>query len=144
MDNFEKQLKRDADAIDAEVSGELRARIDASLHGIEPVRQVNKESPALNLWWASSLTGLAAAVLVIVLVNWNQPDRGGVTPVETTAEARAEADLPTVPEGPGDTPIMLDIRTAEFTSPLEQELENLQSDIEKARESVKKDLDFTF
>ena len=143
MDKFEKQLKRDADAIEAEVSSELRARIDASLHGVEPVRQARKAPPALNLWWASSLTGLAAAVLVIVLVNWNQPDPG-VAPVETTADARPEAELPTVPEGPGDAPMMLDIRTAEFTSPLEQELEKLQSDIEKARESVKKDLDFTF
>ena len=143
MDNFEQQLKRDADAIEVEVSAELRARIDASLHGIEPVRQVKKSSPPLNLWWASSLTGLAAAILIIVLINVNQPGPG-VTPVETVADSRPEAELPTVPELPADEPPMLDIRTADFASPLERELQNLQSDIEKARESVKKDLDFTF
>ena len=143
MDDFEKRLKRDADAIEADVSPQLRARIDASLQGVEPVRRARKEATPVNLWWASSLTGLAAAVLVIVLINWNQPG-ANVTPDETLAEARPEAELPTVPEVPTSEPPMLDIRTAEFTSPLEQELENLQSDIEKARESVKKDLDFTF
>lgn len=143
MDEFEKRLKRDADAIEAEVSPQLRARIDASLQGVEPVRQAGKETTPVILWWASSLTGLAAAVLVIVLVNWNQPG-ADVTPDETMAETRLEAELPTVPEVPANEPPMLDIRTADFASPLEQELENLQSDIEKARESVKKDLDFTF
>ncbi|MGI9261364.1 MAG: hypothetical protein ACR2QR_04975 [Woeseiaceae bacterium] len=143
MDNFEKRLKRDADAIEVEVSPELRARIDASLHGIEPVRQVRRETTPINMWWASSLTGLAAAVLVIVLINWNQPG-AIVTPDETTADTRTDAELPTVPELPTETAPMLDIRTADFASPLEVELENLQSDIEKARESVRKDLDFTF
>lgn len=143
MDNFEKRLKRDADAIEAEVSPELRARIDASLHGIEPVHQVRREPAPVNLWWASTVTGLAAAVLVIVLINWNQPG-ANVTPDETLADTRTDAELPTEPEVPtGDSP-MLDIRTADFASPLEVELENLQSDIEKARESVRKDLDFTF
>ncbi|MDH3440423.1 MAG: hypothetical protein OEM63_06710 [Gammaproteobacteria bacterium] len=143
MDDFEKRLKRDADAIEAEVTPQLRARIDASLQGIEPVRQVHKATPPVNLWWASSLTGLAAAVLVIVLMNWNQPG-ADVTLDETIADTRPESELPTVPEVPANEPPMLDIRTADFTSPLEQELQNLQSDIEKARESVRKDLDFTF
>lgn len=48
MDNFEKRMKRDAAAIESEVSPELRARIDASLRGIEPVRQVRRE-PASTL-----------------------------------------------------------------------------------------------
>lgn len=143
MDDFEKRLKRDADAIEAEVSPELRARIDASLHGIEPVRQVRPETTPVNLWWASSLTGLAAAILVIVLINWNQPG-ADVTLDETVADSRTGAELPTEPDLQTDEPPMLDIRTADFASPLEIELENLQSDIEKARESVRKDLDFTF
>jgi len=143
MDEFEKRLKRDADAIEAEVSPELRARIDASLHGIEPVRQVRREAAPARLWWASSLTGLTAAILVIVLINWNPPG-ADVTPVDTTADSRTGAELPTVPDFPANDQPMLDIRTADFASPLEVELEKLQSDIEKARESVKKDLDFTF
>ncbi len=38
----------------------------------------------------------------------------------------------------------VDIRTTDFTSQLIEELENLKSDIERARESVKKELDLTF
>jgi hypothetical protein len=140
MDKFEKRLKRDADAIEAEVSPELRARIDASLHGIEPLRPASARPPSspASLWWASSLTGLAAAVLIIVLVNWN---RTGPAP----ALEGGVAEL-TVPADPEQLPMapLLDIRTADFASPLEEELIKLQSDIEKARESVKKDLDFTF
>jgi len=140
MDEFEKRLKRDADAIEAKVSPELRARIDASLHGIEPVRQARRHAAStVNLWWASSLTGLAAAVIVIALVNWNRPGPD-VSPDETFA---TETELPTEPEWPVG-PAILDIRTADFTSPLEEELNHLRSDIEKARDSVKKDLDFTF
>ncbi len=62
----------------------------------------------------------------------------------TAAGARPQAELPTVPEVPADQPVMPDIRMADFTSPLTEELENLQSDIERARESIKKGLDFTF
>jgi hypothetical protein len=139
MDEFEKRLKRDAEAIEAEVSPALRARIDASLRGIEPLRTARKvSSSATSLWWASSLTGLAAAVTVIVLINWNRPAPESVpeTPV---------ADITVPPDSVlASPPPMLDIRTADFASPLEEELVKLQSDIEKARESVKKDLDFTF
>ncbi len=140
MDEFEKRLKRDADAIQAEVSPELRERIDASIRAAEPVRPVTPaaEHPPVNPWWASSLTGLAAAVIVIVLVNWNRPE-----PVTVPAEPVASVTVPADPD-PVARPPMLDIRTADFTSPLEDELVRLQSDLEKARESVKKDLDFTF
>ncbi len=139
MDEFEKRLKRDADAIEVGVTPELRARIDASIHGIEPIRPAGRKagSSPISLWWASSLTGLAAAVMVIVLINWNRPDNEPV-PVETVADMTVPPD--TVLHTP---PPPLDIRTADFTSPLEEELVKLQSDIEKARESVKKDLDFT-
>lgn len=142
MDEFEKRLKRDADAIEAAVSPELKARIDASLQSVEPVRQARRQPAAVRLWWASSLTGLAAALIVIVLVNWSRPGED-VSPVETTAALPTEVEMrtePAIPIGPE----MLDIRTADFTSPLEEELINLRSDFEKARESVAEDLDFTF
>ena len=142
MDEFEKRLKRDADAIQAEVSPALKARIDASLQGVEPIRQAGRKPASVSFWWASTVTGLAAALLVIALVNWNQPGQD-VPPAETTAALPTESELPTEPAMPIG-PEMLDIRTADFTSPLEQELINLQSDIEKARESVEEDLDFTF
>ena len=142
MDEFEKRLKRDADAIQVEVSPELRDRIDASIRGAKPVRPVTPaaEPSPVNPWWASSLTGLAAAVIVIVLVNWNRPE-----PVTVPAEPVASVTVPADPDPVAHPlPPMLDIRTADFTSPLEDELVRLQSDLEKARESVKKDLDFTF
>ena len=137
MDEFEKRLKEDAAAIRAEVSPELKARIDASLRGVEPIRPVRDTKPSgAGFWWASSLTGVAAAVLVIVLVNLNAP---APAPVEQVAEIT----VPEVTETPLLAP-MLDVRTAEFTSPLEEELVKLQSDLEKARETVRKDLDFSF
>jgi hypothetical protein len=137
MDEFEKRLKEDAGAIRATVSPELKSRIDASLRGVEPIRPVaESRSSSAGLWWASSLTGLAAAVLVIVLVNMNAPDPAPVEPV-------VETTVPDVIETPILAP-MLDVRTAEFTSPLEEELLKLQSDLEKARESVREDLEFSF
>lgn len=136
MDDFENRLKRDADDIPVSVSPALRARIDASLHAVKPIRpaRARRSAPA-RLWWASSLTGLAAAVMIIAVVNWNRP-------APETAPTVANHPQPAVTEPP--LPIALDIRTAEFASPLEEELERLQSDIEKARRSVRDDLDFTF
>ena len=46
MDEFEKRLKRDADAILAEASPELRARIHASLQSTSQVRPAGKKSGA--------------------------------------------------------------------------------------------------
>lgn len=137
MDEFEKRLKRDAGAIQATVPPELRARIDASLEGIEPLKTAPRRSHSRSpsLWWASSLTGLAAAAMVIVAINWNQPEPSPVVaPVADTV-------VPPQPD-PGIPAPTLDIRTADFTSPLEEELDRLQSDIEKARESVRRDLSF--
>jgi hypothetical protein len=140
MDEFEKRLKRDSDAIQADVSPALRARIDASLLSVEQVRPASQGKVPVsgNLWWASSLTGLAAALMVIVLINWDRPGEP-----DLPAEQVASATVPADPD-PLLTPPMLDIRTADFTSPLEDELVRLQSDLEKARKTVRKDLDFTF
>ena len=140
MDEFEKRLKRDADAIRADVSTELAARIDASLKGIEPIRPVDGKpaSTSAGLWWASSLTGLAAAIVVVVLVNWNQPA------IETVPEL-ADEPVTVPPDDILETGFPeWDIRTVEFASPLEEELVHLKSDLEKARDKVREDLDFTF
>ncbi|MDH5345274.1 MAG: hypothetical protein OEW59_05870 [Gammaproteobacteria bacterium] len=137
MDEFGKRLKRDAAAIRAKVPPELRARIDASLVGVTPVHSAGRRPEAAKLWWASSLTGVAAAALVIAFVNWRS--HGPETaPVDV-------AQGVTVPEHAGlAVPPALEFRTADFVSPLENELDRLRSDIEKARESLRKDLDFTF
>ncbi len=137
MDEFENRLKRDAEEIRAGVSPELRTRIDASLRATEQIRPV-PESPAsgMNLWWASSLTGLAAAVIVIVLINWNRPTNE-LVPVEAVAS---------VPDNINQNQGLYrpQLKTADFTRPLEDELIRLQADIERARQNVREDIDFTF
>ena len=139
MDEFEKRLKRDADAIRPEASPELAARIEASLQGIEPIRPVEvRPTSSSGLWWASSLTGLAAAAAVVVLINWNQP---AVEPVPETPVANMTVPPDSILPA---SPVQLDISTADFASPLEEELVHLKSDLEKARDKVRKDLDFTF
>jgi hypothetical protein len=140
MDEFEHRLKRDAQDIRAEITPELKERIDASIRGtkrIEPVPD-SRTSP-INLWWASSLTGLAAAVIVIVIINWNQPVAEPV-PLEPVAARTVPA---AIDELQGLSPPRL-IKTAEFTTPLEEELEKLQADIERARATVRKDIEFSF
>jgi len=139
MDEFENRLKRDAEDIRAEVSPELRARIDASLRATEQIRPVPaSRTSGMNLWWASSLTGLAAAIMIIVLINWNRPTTE-LVPVEPVAHE-------TEPDYVNEIPSLYrpKIKTAEFTNPLEEELVRLQADIERARQNVKEDIDFTF
>ena len=139
MDEFENRLKRDAEEIRAAVSPELRTRIDASLRATEQIRPVPESRTAgMNLWWASSLTGLAAAIIVIVLINWNRPTTE-LVPVEAVAGE-------TVPDYDNEIPSLYrpQIKTAEFTNPLEEELVRLQAEIERARQNVKEDIDFTF
>jgi len=139
MDEFERRLKQDAEDISGGISPELRTRIDASLRAMEQIRPVpESRAPGMNLWWASSLTGLATAVIVIALINWNQP--------ATVPLPAAEAANETVPDYVDEIQSFYPprLKTAEFTNPLEEELVRLQADIEKARESVKEDIDFTF
>ncbi len=140
MDEFENRLKRDAEAVQAEVSPQLRSRIDASLRGVEPIRPVPAPRPAsTRLWWASSLTGLAAVIALVLIGTFNRPDSADVQEVDVIArtEPLLSVDLPLLsPE--------LDIRSAEFVSPLEEELLKLRSDLEKARENVRQDVDFSF
>ena len=139
MDEFENRLKRDAADIEVAISPELRLRIDASLRATEQIRPVAEaKTSGMNLWWASSLTGLAAAVAVIVLINWNRPVTD-VMPPEL-------ADRTTVPEYTGEIPDLYrpQIKAADFTKPLEDELARLQADIERARENVKEDIRFSF
>jgi len=139
MDEFEDRLKRDAYAIQADPGPELRARIDASLRATEQIRPVpESRDSGMNLWWASSITGLATAIVVIVLINWNSPVTE-VMPVEPVA-----GDI--VPDYIDELESLYSppIKTADFTNPLEDELLRLQADIERARENVREDIEFSF
>jgi hypothetical protein len=139
MDEFEKRLKRDAEAMQVEVSPALRSRIDASLRGVDPIKPVSesRQAPA-RLWWASSLTGLAAVIALVLIGVLNKPEPA-VQEIDVVAR--------TEPLMPAELPLLsseLDIRSAEFVSPLEEELLKLRSDLAKARDNVREDIDFTF
>ena len=139
MDEFEKRLKQDAQDIEAKVRPQLRERIHASLRATKRIKPVPEaRSSGINIWWASSLTGLAATIIVIVLLNWNR-----TATVESPPEPLANHTVPEFDELHGFNPPKL-IRTAELTMPLEQELAKLQADMERARAAVKKDIEFTF
>ena len=129
MDKLAKQLRRDADRIEATVSEELDHRIAASLRGVAPLDDspvaVPPQRPAL-FWWASSLTGIAAAAAVILIVNTSQPE-----PAAAPGPAAIAAAVPNID---------WKSETAVFTGQLQQELDALQSDLKKAEEKVKEDI----
>lgn len=129
MDKLANRLRRDAERIEVAVSDELDNRIAASLRGVTPgeetVAKVTSRRPAL-FWWASSLTGVAAAAVVIIIVNLTSPD----VPVAVTP-ATISASVPAID---------WKAETAVLTSPLQQELDALQSDIKKAEEKIRADI----
>ncbi len=138
MDKLERRLKEDAGLIKADLAPELQERIRASLESTQPAKHTPRtaQTPGTSLWWASSLTGLAAAALLIVLINWN----GGVEPVVVAASDPAPPEITWSIQ----SAFPLNAETAEWTTPLEEELKNLQSDLEKARENVERDLRSSF
>ena len=133
MDNLAKRLREDAQQIESTISPEFDERIRASLQGINPESPARPEqtSHSFSFWFASSLTGVAAAVAIIALVNLRGP--------EPVPAATGTAPLPL-----NFPAIEWNARTAVLTSPLEQEIDDLQSDLKKAEEAVKQDIDRLF
>ncbi len=134
MDKFEQRLRDDAALIRAEISGELDARIRASLEAATagPVRHPVRRRPPVSWWWASSLSGLAAAFGVLAILN--------LWPAGTAEdETRLAGPVP----GPPVTPL-LRVEPAVLTAPLEQELDDLEADLRKARNAVSEDLGLQF
>ena len=133
MDNLAKQLRDDAQHIECTISEELDERIRASLHGLtpEPPARPKATSQPLSFWLASSLTGVAAAVAIIAIVNLQQPE-----PVPGPMNTNpVPLNLPT---------IEWHAQTAVLTSPLEQEIDDLQSDLKKAEEALRQDIEGLF
>ena len=129
MDKLANRLRHDAENIDAKVSDELDRRIRASLSGITPATDQQATTPPARpagFWWASSLTGIAAAVAVIAIINSQQD-----APVPQATPANIFAAVPTID---------LKTETAMMTSPLQQELDALQSDIRKAERRVREEI----
>lgn len=123
MDNLTRRLREDASRIQAEVSPELDARIRASLEAVEPVREeIPKPEPrTASMWWWSSLVGATGALAIIVLLNL-----GDRTQLPAPAEIREPALVPS-----------LNVQRAVLTAPLEEELENLESDLRRAEEALR-------
>lgn len=133
MDKLATQLRDDARKIDAGVSDELDARIQASLNGITPETPANpqpRRKPA-PIWWWSTLTGVTAALGVIAVINLQSPEPAPAVAQTTPAALK----LPKVD---------WIAREAVLTSPLEQEIENLRADLKKAEDAVKEDIDRLF
>jgi hypothetical protein len=138
MDKLAKQLREDAATIDAEVSAQLDSRIQASLGAIGPEAAPRRREPRrrpVSFWLASSLTGVAAALAVIAVLNvvdTNEPAAISRTVADNTAQ-------------PIEIPVLdLDVEAAMLTGPLEQELEDLQADLRKAQEVVRGDVRIDF
>ncbi|RZV31256.1 MAG: hypothetical protein EX272_16085 [Chromatiales bacterium] len=128
MDKLAKQLREDAQRIDVTISDELDRRIDASLRAATPETETQRPVPVARpplFWWASTITGIAAAIAVIALVNLQEPEQPTAPPVDLMA---------TVPS------IELKAETAMLTAPLQEELDRLQSDLKKAEEQVRRDI----
>lgn len=135
--SFEAALKADAARIRVEVSPALERRIEAALarERARPQAPPHRET-FVRPWLAGSLVGLgvaAAAVLLIGRVDDAPAPIPAVPVADTSEQLRAFREQ-----------VPLKVETAELTAPLEQELRNLQSDLEKARESVERDLRLTF
>lgn len=140
MDKLEEQLKIDAERIDVEVSDELDRRILASLHSAAPVAQksITVARRSRLFWWASSLTGLAAAFAIIAVFNTfsaidelSEPLAG----LSTVGDSLSNSIAPTL--GP---PIDWKAESAMLTQPLQQEMLDVQSDIKKAERRVREDI----
>jgi hypothetical protein len=129
MDKLANRLREDAANIEVRVSDELDRRIAASLERVAAESRAaaprRKRRPAL-FWWASSLTGLAAAVAVIAILNIEEPPG----PVSATPD-NFVADLPAID---------LRAETAMLAGPLQKELDALESDLRKAEERIRSDI----
>ena len=134
MDKLANQLREDAASIDAEISAELDSRIRASLRNITPESAKSRpralRSP--SFWLASSLTGAAAALGVIAVINL---DRAGPSPQDRVTEPTAHIVVPAID---------LEIEAAMLTSPLTEELARLQAYRERAEEAMRNDVRIDF
>ena len=126
MDKLAIQLREDAASINVEVSVELDDRIRASLEAVTQEGQQESAAPARprSMWWASSLTGILAASVVILLLNLNQPEPPPAV-IDTPVSAFFQPQLTIDP--------------AVMTAPLQKELEDLEADLKKAEAAVRKE-----
>jgi hypothetical protein len=133
MDRLAARLRADAEGIEAIVSPELDARIQASLHGIVPGRPRPRE-PVTRLFrfrWEVLLTGTALAAAAIIAMNM----RAGEPGFSATEPDLAAIEPPAVPWR---------VEPAVLTSPLEQEYADIRSDLKKAGQAVRAEIEAVF
>jgi hypothetical protein len=138
MDKLAKQLREDAATIDAEVSAQLDSRIQASLGAIGPEAAPRQREPRrrpVSFWLASSLTGAAATLAVIAILNIVDTNEPAAVPRTVADNTPQPIEIPVID---------LDVEAATLTGPLEQELEDLQADLRKAQEVVRGDVRIDF
>ena len=127
MDDLAKKLRADAEQIEVSISPQLDDRIRASLESATQDRPqaASKQQPR-SFWWASSLTGIAAAAAVIAVINMSgpDPDTAVTQPPPSLSASRIDFNL----------------KPAVLTQTLEQELQDIQSDLKKAEQAVRDDL----
>jgi hypothetical protein len=137
MDKLEQRLRDDAARINVTVSPQLDDRIRASLHAAAEERRTSPVRASVrsrsSMWWASSLTGLAATLVVVVLLNLWQTEPAPVV---------AQAPQATPDAGSGEPLAMpvLKAETAMLTAPLQDELDNLEADLKRAEKAVREDI----
>lgn len=128
MDDLAKKLRADAEQIEVSISPQLEDRIRASLESATQDRpQAASKKQPRPFWWASSLTGIAAAAAVIAIININGPDSDtAVTQPPPPSLSASRIDF--------------NLKPAVLTQTLEQELQDIQSDLKKAEQAVRDDL----
>jgi hypothetical protein len=129
MDKLAKELRDDAQRIEAQITPQLDQRIRASLEAAAQERApAPRGSQSASFWWASSLTGIAATLLVIVIVNLSlEEPEPAVTEPPVTPQLAVQFDW--------------NLKPAMLTETLEQELVDIQSDLKKAERIVRDDIE---
>jgi hypothetical protein len=132
MDKLAEQLKDDAARIDVRISDEFDRRMAASLQGARPDTPDVARAPQrpAGFWWASSLTGVAAALVLIAVFNSRAP----IADTPIVSPAISPVSLASIPR------IDWKAESAMLTRPLQKELLDLQADLKKAEEKVKKEI----
>jgi hypothetical protein len=138
MDKLRKRLQDDAADVEASVSPQLREGIDASLRAAERRNGPGERHPAAisrarAFRWSGGLLGVAAAAALVAVLNRPPADPQRLRPPETLPYT---AKLP--------NPIPPQLRPAELTDPLQDELANLRADLRKVQKTVERDLGVTF
>lgn len=130
MDKLAEQLRKDAEQIDAQISPQLDERIRASLESASQEQtKAPSARPSATFWWASSLTGVAAAMLLIVIVNLTSTEsEPGITEPPPAENFALRFDG-------------LNLKEAVSTQMLEQELDDIQADLKKAKQALRDDIE---